>query len=231
MTVEIRERLQNLSEEKYREFQQKLQPGTEHILGVRLPLLRKLAAEVARGDWGLYLAELEEMNSEDLFYEEIMMQGLVLGYARMSDEERVKYLNLFIPRITNWGICDSSISGFRFMRKTPEFWFSFLKQFRNSVNEFEIRFMIVSMMSHFMDQTHIDEILKICGEIRNNGYYAKMGNAWAVSVCYVKFPEKTKAFLKQGRLDDFTHNKAIQKMRESYRVSREEKEYLNSLKR
>lgn len=71
--------------------------------------------------------------------------------------------------------------------------------------------MIVSLMSHFLDKEHIDEILTICGKIDHDGYYVKMGNAWALSVCYVKFPEKTRAFLEKDTLDDFTHNKAIQK--------------------
>ena len=82
-----------------------------------------------------------------------------------------------------------------------------------------------------MDADHIDEILEYCGRIRHDGYYTKMGVAWTVQVCYVKFPEKTRRFLEHDSMDDFTHNKAIQKIRESYRVSREEKEELNLLKR
>ena len=117
------------------------------------------------------------------------------------------------------------------MQKDPDYWFDYLKKYQKSDEEFRLRFMIVAMMSHFVDEPHIDEILRICSTIRNDGYYTKMGVAWALQVCYVKFPEKTKALLKDNQMDDFTHNKAIQKIRESYRVSREEKEELNQLKR
>ena len=117
------------------------------------------------------------------------------------------------------------------MEKEPEYWFDYLLRFRDSKKEFELRFMIVAMMSHFVDAEHIDEILRCCGQIRNDGYYTKMGVAWTVQVCYVKFLEKTRQFLENDAMDDFTHNKAIQKIRESYRVSREEKEELNRLKR
>ena len=123
------------------------------------------------------------------------------------------------------------MTSYKFMQKESDFWFDYVKKYAESKNEFELRFMIVSLMSHFLDKEHIDEILTICGKIDHDGYYVKMGNAWALSVCYVKFPEKTRAFLEKDMLDDFTHNKAIQKIRESYRVSKEEKEQLTCLKR
>ena len=91
--------------------------------------------------------------------------------------------------------------------------------------------MVVAMMNHFVDEEHIEEILSICNEIRHEGYYAKMAVAWALQVCYVKFPKKTRQLLENNSMDDFTHNKAIQKIRESYQVSREEKEELGRLKR
>lgn len=117
------------------------------------------------------------------------------------------------------------------MEKEPEYWFDYLRGYQNSKEEFELRFMIVSMMAHFVDEEYIDEILKICENTRHDGYYTKMGAAWAIQACYVKFPEKTRMLLEHNEMDDFTHNKAIQKIRESYRVSREEKEELNRLKR
>lgn len=231
MVNEVRERLEQLSEEDYKNFNSRLLPGVDHVLGVRMPALRRLAAETAGRDWRAYLEEAAEQRAEEMYHEELMCQGLVLGCAAMSREERVFYLQNFIPRINSWAVCDSCVAGFRFMRKDPEFWYEYVKQFRGSEKEFELRFMTVSMLSHFIDAEHIDDILNCCGEIRHEGYYARMGNAWALSVCYVRFPEKTRSFLENDALDDFTHNRAIQKIRESYRVGREEKEYLNTLKR
>lgn len=159
------------------------------------------------------------------------MQGLVIGYAKMDREERKTYLDEFVPKIRNWAVCDSCVTGYKFMEKEPEYWFAYLKGYRDSGKEFELRFMIVSMMAHFVDEEHIDEILEICEQTQHEGYYTKMGVAWALQVCYVKFPEKTRTLLEHNDMDNFIHNKAIQKIRESYRVSREEKEELKLLKR
>lgn len=231
MLEAIRERMHSLAEEDYKEFSQKLIPDEKHVLGIRLPALRKLAKEIAKEDFRTYLYEALDELGEDSFHEEIMLAGLVIGAAKMEREERRSYLDRFVPHIRNWAVCDSSVNGYKFMEKEPDYWFSYLLEFKNSKEEFELRYMIVSMMSHFVDETHIDEILSLCNEIRHEGYYTKMGVAWTIQVCYVKFPEKTRSLIENSAMDDFTHNKAIQKIRESYRVSPEEKAYLNSLKR
>lgn len=231
MVDEIREKLYGLAEEDYKEFNEKLLPGVDRVIGIRLPALRKLAKEIAKGDFRCYLNEAREKIGADSIHEEIMLQGLVIGYAKMEREERKKYVDEFVPKIGNWAVCDSCVNSCKFMEKEPEYWFDYLKTYRDSDEEFKLRFMIVGMMSHFVDEAHIDEILEICDEIHHDGYYTKMGVAWTLQVCYVKFPEKTRALLENNHMDDFTHNKAIQKMRESYRVSKEEKEELNKLKR
>lgn len=228
---DVRERLLSLAEEDYREFNMKLLPGVERVMGVRLPAVRKVAKQIAKGDFRAYLDEAQKEITTDSFHEEIMAQGLVLGYAKMNTQERRAYLDEFVPKIQNWAVCDSCVNSFDFMAKEPQYWFEYLKGYMDSEEEYEIRFMVVSMMSHFIDEEHIDEILKIFGGVHHDGYYAKMGNAWAISMCYVKFPQKTRKFLENDTLDDFTHNKAIQKIRESYRVSKEEKEDLKTLKR
>ena len=90
-TVEaLRDRLYGMAEENYKEFNQKLLPGVEHVIGIRLPALRKLAKETAKGDFRRYLDEAEKKIGQDSLHEEIMLQGLVLGYARMEREERKK---------------------------------------------------------------------------------------------------------------------------------------------
>lgn len=231
MIEEITAKLYDLTEEDFRVFNSKLLPGVTRILGVRLPAMRKLAKKTAKGDFRSYLEEAHEKITADSIHEEIMMLGLVIGYAKMERDEYRKYLDEFVPKISNWSVCDSCVNGFKFMRNDPEYWFDYLKIYRDSKEEFELRFMIVAMMNHFVDEDHIDEILSICNEIHHDGYYVKMAVAWTLQVCYVKFPEKTKRLLENNCMDDFTHNKAIQKIRESYRVSREEKEELNRMKR
>lgn len=231
MIEEISEKLYGLAEEEYKEFNKKLIPGVEHVIGIRLPALRKLAKELAKENFRTYLDEAREKVGSDSIHEEIMLQGLVIGYAKMERGERRKYLDEFVPKIGNWAVCDSCVNSYKFMKKEPDYWFDYLKTYKDSDDEFKLRFMIVAMMSHFVDEAHIDEILEICDTVRHDGYYTKMGVAWTLQVCYVKFPEKTRLLLENNHMDDFTHNKAIQKMRESYRVSKEEKEELTRLKR
>ena len=216
MIKEIREELDQLGEESYKQFNQKLIPGTDHVIGVRMPALRKLAKGIAKTDSKQYLEEAQTEIDERSAHEEIMLYGLVLGYAKMSTEQRMQALDMFVPKIHNWAVCDSCCMGYKFMEKEQEVWFSYLRKYRNSSREFEVRFFIVSLLAHY---------------INDEGYYVKMAVAWAVSVCYVKFPIQTKRLLLANEMDDFTHNKAIQKIRESYRVSREEKVELNRLKR
>ena len=100
-----------------------------------------------------------------------------------------------------------------------------------SQEEFEIRFALVSMLDHFITEEYKDRIFQAVESVHHDGYYVKMAAAWLVSVLYVKFPNETEAFLQKNTLDDFTHNKSIQKIRESYRVSKEDKERLNTMKR
>ena len=151
--------------------------------------------------------------------------------AKLGRDERRKGLYECGPKIGNWAVCDSCVNNYKVMKKDPDYWFDYLKTYKDSNDEFKLRFMIVAMMSHFVDEAHIDEILEICDTVRHDGYYTKMGVAWTLQVCYVKFPEKTRLLLENNHMDDFTHNKEIQKMRESYRVSKEEKEELTRLKR
>ncbi len=231
MVQEIREQLFQLSEESYKDFNRNIVPGEERMIGVRLPALRKLARETAKSSGREYLDEAAEAMGPDSLHEEIMLYGMVLGYTKMEKEERAERLDHFVPLIRTWAICDTCVTGYKFMEKEPDYWFDYLKRYETSDKEFDLRFMIISMVSHFIDDRHIDEVLRLCGSIRNDGYYTKMGVAWTVSVCYVKYPEKTRKFLESGVMDEFTHNKSIQKIRESYRVSREEKEELKKLKK
>ena len=110
MVQKIRQKMQGLAEEDYKEFNKKLIPGVDKVMGIRLPALRKLAKEIAKEDFHAYLDEMEEQKESDLYHEEIMCQGMVLGYARMDQEERRKYLDEFVPKITNWAVCDSCVT-------------------------------------------------------------------------------------------------------------------------
>ncbi len=222
----IKEQLRGLADEKYREFSAGLVPDAGDMLGVRLPALRKLGKELSKGNWRDYLSA-----ADDEFYEEIMLQGIIIGLAKTDIEESLRLVAGFIPKIGNWGVCDSFCAGLGFVKRNkPRVW-EFLMPYFDSDKEFELRFAAVMLLFNFIDGDHINAVLKLLNGIRHKGYYVKMAVAWALSVCYVKFPGKTTEYLQSSSLDDFTYNKALQKVIESNRVGGEAKNFVRSLKR
>lgn len=222
----IRKRIFDLAEEEYRAFQNKLIPGEDRMLGVRLPNLRVLAKEIAKEDWREYLK-----TAEGEYYEEVLLQGLVIGYAKASPEEILTLTARFVPKITNWGVCDSFCTGLKLTKKQPKMVWDFIQPYLKSEKEFEIRFVVIMMLAYFITDEFIGDVISCLDSIHHEGYYVKMGVAWAISVSYVKYPEKTMAYLKDNNLDDFTFNKSLQKILESYRVDQDSKTIIRSMKR
>ena len=222
----IKQQLEQLREPEYQAFTSKLLPGVEHILGVRLPELRKLAKKLAKDNWKEYLKE-----ASDDSMEEIMLQGMTLGYARGDLQEKEPFLRRFIPKIDNWSVCDSCCATIKLAKEQPKEMWEFLQEYIHSEKEYEIRFVLAQLLYYYVNQEYLLQVLEEIDSISNKSYYVQMAQAWAVSICYRDFPKETEPFLKQNHLDDFTHNKALQKIVESLKVSKEEKEYIRSLKR
>lgn len=234
MREKLRSQLESLAEADYKKFNEKIIPGASNVLGVRLPKMRDMAKALAKEDPERILAELEEALQRDrnaVYYEEIMIYGLVIGYAKFTDEKRREWMNRFRNYIDNWALCDSCCMTYKWMKKNPEKWWEYLESCIAEQTEFSIRFAIVCMLAHYINETYVGQVLDRCDRISHEGYYVKMAVAWAVSVCFVKYPEYTMIFLQTDHMDDFTHNKSIQKICESYRPTKEEKMQVRLLKR
>ena len=223
---DLRDKLFELSDDKFKTFHSRLCPNTDNIIGVRLPLLRQLAKEIAKGDWRNFLS-----NSKEEYYEEILINGLVIAYAKCDVEERLNYIESFVPKIDNWAICDSFCNTLKFVNKNKEIMLEFIQPYLRSYNEFEIRFAVVIILNYYITEDYINLVLKTLDNIKHDGYYVKMAVAWAISMCFVKFEEKTMAYLKDNSLDDFTYNKSLQKICESLRIDKNTKELIKSMKR
>ncbi|MBU5299487.1 DNA alkylation repair protein [Clostridium sporogenes] len=226
MNKTIREQIFELADEKYQKFSSSLLPNIDNILGVRLPQLRKLAKAIAKDDWREFMA-----NYDSKYFEEIMLQGLVLGYAKADIEEILQYVADFVPKIDNWSVCDSFCAGLKFTKNNMERVWNFIQPFLSSNKEFEVRFGIVMLLDFYINDKYIDEVIKSLDTIEHPGYYAKMAVAWTISICYIKFPKQTMEYLKNNTLDDFTYNKSLQKITESLRVDKETKIIIKSMKR
>ena len=223
--MNVKSELEGLAEPEYQKFSASLLPGVENILGVRIPKLRVIAKRIAKENWKEFLED-----AKDDSFEEILLQGLVIGYAKANPTEIITALDAFLPKINNWSVCDSTAMTLKAAKDHPAY-FGYAQSCIAEGTEFSVRFGLVLLMSHFVSDEYIESVLETIENAKLPGYYAKMAAAWAVSVCYVKYPERTEEWLSSAKLDDWTFNKSIQKIKESLRVSKEDKLRLDSMKR
>lgn len=226
MREELIERLFELRDIKYRDFHSGLCPGTANIIGVRISMQRKLAQEIARGDFRKFLAEVQNE-----YYEETMIEGFVIAKTKLDLAERLELLRGFVPKIDNWAVCDSVCASFKFREEDLSKVWDFILQFQSSTAEFELRFMLIMMLDYFLREEYVEQILVIVNNIKSEQYYVRMAQAWLIAELFVKTREQTLRLLKHNNLAPWVQNKAIQKIRESYRVTPDDKQLLLSYKK
>lgn len=227
MKQKIKQELIKLQDKKYKEFHSGLCPGTNNIIGIRVPILRNYAKELLKKN---NLEELME-NIDDEYYEEIMLQGMLIGLAKEDFSMIRKQIEDFIPKIDNWAVCDVFCAGLKVTKKHKEEMWRFINQYIQSDKEFEIRFGVVMLLDYYIEEKYLKDIFKILDSIENQEYYVQMAIAWAISICLIKYYEETLKYLKNANLDIFTYNKALQKGIESYRITPEQKQVLRNMKK
>ncbi|MCX4303009.1 MAG: DNA alkylation repair protein [Clostridia bacterium] len=224
----VEEKLLEFSDKEYKEFNSKLCPDTQkEMLGIRVPELRKLAQTLLK-EYGLQKV-LD--NSTDQYFEGVLLQGLVIAYSKISFSEKIPYIKEFVPKIDSWAISDTFTPTLKPKNDELELAWNFIIPYTKSDKEFDIRFAVIMMLDYFITEEYVDKVIKELDKIHHNGYYVKMAVAWTIAEIATKFNDKAIKYLQNNNLDNFTHNKAIQKMRESYRISKEQKEFLKTLKR
>lgn len=167
----IQTKLEELKEEKYQRFSLSLLPKDTNILGVRLPILRKLSKKVT----------LEELT--DNTFEEVMLQGMVIG--RITDfEDMENKLISFLPKINNWSICDSFVSSLSITKTYPDKMFKLLKTLSTSSLEFTRRFVIVMSLHYYINEKYLNNSIKLVQSIPKDEYYVKMACSWFITEVY-----------------------------------------------
>lgn len=227
---ELRAQLESLADPQYQTFSQNLLPGVSNILGVRIPYLRKIAKQAAKGEWRNLLREMDETFS----MEETMIYGMILGYAKDIEwEEFLMQIVRFLPQIDNWCVCDTVCCSLKKVKEDREKFWDFVIPYLSSEKEFEVRFAAVMLLNFYIDEEWADKTIAVLMPLHPNGYYAKMGISWALSICWVLFPEKTKSLIEKSKasMDEEIYRKMIQKVIESTRTSKEEKKYLRMKRR
>lgn len=230
--IETRTQLALLAdtEGEYREFNKRIVATQYEVLGVRMPALRGYAKRlVAHPGIESYW---ENGLDGELVYEEVLLYGLALAVAsrKMPIEKVFERLDRLIPHFDSWAHVDVVISSFkRFARHREEVMRHFLP-LKTDAGEFTKRTFVILSMDLFMDGTYLEQTLQHLAEVEQGQYYVDMAIAWAISVALVKHYESTLPLIENPVFSKFVHNKAIQKARESYRITPDRKEYLNTLK-
>lgn len=220
---QIREHIFSLKDEKYKEFHGGLVPGNQTIVGVRVPDLRRFAKELLKQ----YTAEELLGVIADDYYEERMLQGMIIGLQPKPEFETVlKQIQEFVPKIDNWAVCDIFCAGLKITKEHQKEMFEFLQKYIQSNGEFERRFGVVMLLDYYVEEAYLNRIFDLFDGMDTTGYYVQMAVAWALSVCLVKYYKETLEFLERCHLDAFTQRKALQKACESSRISPQQKDQL-----
>lgn len=226
---EIKQELIQMSDSKYKSFHSNLCPGINNILGIRVPVLREYAKKLIKK----YSFEELINNIDDEYYEEIMLQGMLIGLNSKENFNVIKkYIEDYIPKIDNWAICDTFCAGLKIVNQNKENMWGFIKQYLDSDKEFYLRFAIVIILDYYIEEKYLEEIFRIFNNIQSEYYYVKMAIAWAISISLIKYYDKTINYLKNNsKIDKWTYNKSLQKAIESYRITKSQKELLKNMKK
>ncbi len=209
----------------YRDFQSKLIPTipAETIIGVRTPAIRKLAKEYAKDpESAAFLMQLPHT-----YYDENILHALLV--AEIKDYDTcVKEVERFLPHVDNWAVCD--IFSPKVFKKNRDRLIKKIKEWTASDHPYTCRFGMEMLMKHFLDEDFRVEYLEIPAEVHSEEYYVNMMIAWFYATALAKQWDAAVSYIEEKRLNPWTHNKTIQKARESYRITPEQKEYLKTLK-
>ena len=227
--TDLRYDLNEIKEDSYREFSEKLSPKIK-ILGVRIPLVRKIA-----------ISYLKKYTPQDLlstplpdnaFLEEKLCKAIFIGRAKISEQDRLVYIKDFIKYIDGWAICDGFCSELKSAKTNQKLYFNLVRKcFKTRKSPFSLRFACVMSLMYFSAGEYVDEVISYLNNIDTEEYYVHMGVAWLIATLYTKNGPYILDKLNSISIDDKTYNKALQKITESNTISKEKKNEIRKLKR
>ena len=208
--------LESYSDSKYKTFHASLIKNCDKLIGVRTPLLKNIAKDISKTDYEEWL----KYNNHNT-YEETIIHGLVLTYLKVDFRNFLELFDIFIPLIDNWAICDIICANAKTFKNNLEDGVNYINKCLKSNNLWIVRVGLVLLLNYYINDKYIDTVLSLSNDINSDEYYVKMANAWLISICYIKYPDKTKLFLNNTKIDNWTYNKAISKICDSTRVDKE----------
>lgn len=221
----IQDRLFELQDLEYKEFHSKLMPTVceEKIIGVRVPQLRKFAKELNKSEYKTeFLSTLPHK-----YYEEDNLHAFLIEQIKDFDE-CISALDNFLLFVDNWATCDMMAP--KVLGKSPEKLYEKIEEWVKSSHTYTVRFAVVTLMKFFMNERLDEKHLRLISSIKSDEYYINMAIAWYFATALSSNWEMVVPYIEKQKLDKWIHNKTIQKAVESYRITKEQKEYLKTLK-
>ena len=222
---DLYKKLKSLKDEKYREMQVKIIPNIapDSVIGVRTPDLKIIAKEMLKkGEYRDFLQELPHK-----YFEENQLHAFIISGIK-DYEECVEEVERFLPFVDNWATCDQMCP--RVLAKHKKELLTNVKKWIKSKDTYTVRYGIGTLMRHFLDDDYDVRYPEMVAKLRSDEYYINMMIAWYFATALAKQYDSVLPFIEEKKLDDWTHNKAIQKSVESYRITDEQKAYLKTLK-
>lgn len=214
----------SLQDLDYQKFHSKITKTNYKIIGIRVPLMRKIADNIYKGNYLKYLKSYDNN-----YYEEIFIRGIVI--SKIKDINiLIKKMKEFVLKIDNWAICDSFCNSLKIVNKNKDIFWDEILNFIKSDKEFVVRVGIILILNFYIEEKYLDKIFNIFDNLNTDKYYINMAISWTICEMYIKYKDKTLKYMKKNKLNCFVQNKTISKIKDSYRISKEEKEYLNQLK-
>ncbi len=219
----IQKTLISMGEEDYKEFSSNLMPTVEkdRVIGIRIPVLRKYAKELENYDEFL-------INLPHKYFEENNLHAFLIE-REIDFGTCIEKIETFLPFVDNWATCDSMKP--KVLKKEPEKLLKYIKKWLKSKDVYSVRYAINLLMSFYLDENFNKDYLLIVANVKSDEYYINMMRAWFFSTALAKRYKETLRYIENSVLDIWTHNKTIQKAIESRRISKEQKQYLKTLKR
>lgn len=217
--MDIQNELLRLQDKKYRDFHARLMPNIDkdRIIGVKVPDLRRFAKGI-KAEASDFLNKLPHK-----YYEENNLHAYLI--SEISDfDECIKKVNEFLPYVDNWATCDGMKP--KSFKKNKEKLLEEIEKWLKSDHEYTVRFGILMLMTHFLDEDFDEKYFDWVSGIKSDKYYINMMIAWFFATALAKKWDFAVKYIEEKRLPDWVHNKTIQKARESYRITKEQKEYL-----
>jgi hypothetical protein cdivTM_08458 len=229
MTCDVSFKIAKLAEgnESYAAFNQRIVNTKMPVIGVRVPDLRRLARELAPNMSAADISEL--LTVQDKSFDYVLLCGLLITHVRIDDQTAIDLTKQYLPHVDSWAHIDIFVEKKR--RFASKVWWNFALECLQNEAEFTVRYGVVSLMTNFLDEAHINQVFAALRNVTHDGYYVEMALAWLYATAAVNFFEKTLAELENEHIDTWTRNKAYQKMRESRRFTPRQQQIILKNKR